>query len=315
MNTYLLEKSRITSQLADEQNYHVMYMVAGCLPDKVRRAYEMPAWEQFSYLNVRDKKKVEWEEFPTTFKELEDAMATIPTVKPYAETAWKILAAILHLGNAKFKGSGEDDAIFDSGPSLGIVSRLLGCETEQLNKAVCTLNIKAGLDWIAKPNTTTYAQSAKDALSKALYSRLFDKLVENINESLMFGGDTRFFIGAVDIFGFECFPRNSLEQLCINFANEKLQRMFTEAVFESVLAEYTKEGIDVGGMSFEVRERARAPPPTRAPRTTAHPPNPMRGWTGRDASAPLRAPCAPAGQLGGGRADRGLAERPAHAPL
>ena len=251
MNTYLLEKSRITSQLADEQNYHVMYMVAGCLPDKVRRAYEMPAWEQFSYLNVRDKKKVEWEEFPTTFKELEDAMATIPTVKPYAETAWKILAAILHLGNAKFKGSGEDDAIFDSGPSLGIVSRLLGCETEQLNKAVCTLNIKAGLDWIAKPNTTTYAQSAKDALSKALYSRLFDKLVENINESLMFGGDTRFFIGAVDIFGFECFPRNSLEQLCINFANEKLQRMFTEAVFESVLAEYTKEGIDIGGMTYE----------------------------------------------------------------
>ena len=67
----------------------------------------------------------------------------------------------------------------------------------------------------------------------------------------MFGGDTRFFIGAVDIFGFECFPHNSLEQLCINFANEKLQRMFTEAVFESVLAEYTKEGIDVGGMTFE----------------------------------------------------------------
>ena len=53
----------------------------------------------------------------------------------------------------------------------------------------------------------------------------------------MFGGDSRFFIGAVDIFGFECFPTNSLEQLCINFANEKLQRMFTEAVFESVIAE------------------------------------------------------------------------------
>ena len=34
-------------------------------------------------------------------------------------------------------------------------------------------------------------------------------------------------------------------QLCINFANEKLQRMFTEAVFESILAEYKKEGIEV----------------------------------------------------------------------
>ena len=42
-------------------------------------------------------------------------------------------------------------------------------------------------------------------------------------------------------------------QLCINFANEKLQRMFTEAVFESILAEYKKEGI-------EVRARPRTAP-------------------------------------------------------
>ena len=68
---------------------------------------------------------------------------------------------------------------------------------------------------------------------------------------LIFGGESRFFIGAVDIFGFECFATNSLEQLCINFANEKLQRMFNEAVFESVLAEYKKEGINVTGMSYE----------------------------------------------------------------
>ena len=63
---------------------------------------------------------------------------------------------------------------------------------------------------------------------QALYSRLFDYVVDAINESLISGEEGRYFIGAVDIFGFECFPKNSLEQLCINFANEKLQRMFTE---------------------------------------------------------------------------------------
>jgi len=251
MRTYLLEKSRITSQLPDEQNYHVLYQVAACLPEPLRRSYQLPEWKSLTYLNVRDVKKVEWDQFPTDFKELSEAMAAIPTVAPHTESVWKVLAAVLHLGNAKFKGSGEDDAYFADGPSIGAAAKLLGCDTEQLTKAICTLNIKAGLDWIAKPNTTTYAHSAKDALARALYSRLFDQLVEYINESLMFGGDTRFFIGAVDIFGFECFPRNSLEQLCINFANEKLQRMFTEAVFESVLAEYKREGIDVGGMTFE----------------------------------------------------------------
>ena len=50
-------------------------------------------------------------------------------------------------------------------------------------------------------------------LCQALYSRLFDVLVETINTSLMFGGASRYFIGAVDIFGFECFPHNSLEQV------------------------------------------------------------------------------------------------------
>lgn len=87
--------------------------------------------------------------------------------------------------------------------------------------------------------------------ARALYSKLFEKIVSATNDSLMYGGDTRFFIGAVDIFGFESFARNSLEQLCINFANEKLQRMFIAAVFESVLAEYKKENIDVASMTYD----------------------------------------------------------------
>ena len=251
MRTYLLEKSRITSQLPDEQNYHVLYQCAGALPPELKQDLNLGEWSTYKYLNVSDKSKIEWDLFPTDCKELIGAMESIPTVAPHVKSVWRLLAAVLHLGNASFRGSGEDDAVFASAAQIGDAARLLGCEAEQLSKALCTLNIKAGLDWIAKPNTTKYAQSAKDALSKALYSRLFDCLVERINESLIHGGESRFFIGAVDIFGFECFPRNSLEQLCINFANEKLQRMFTEAVFESVLAEYTKEGIDVGGMTFE----------------------------------------------------------------
>ena len=71
------------------------------------------------------------------------------------------------------------------------------------------------------------AVDGRDALSKAIYSRLFDYLIVKINEALVAGGepvtpDMRI-IGIVDIFGFEVFKFNSLEQLCINFANEKLQ--------------------------------------------------------------------------------------------
>jgi myosin heavy subunit len=197
--------------------------------------------------------RVNWDIFPCQFTELAAAMDAIPTVSGMKDGCWRVLIAIMQLGNASFTGSGEDDALFADLAPLRAAAACLGCEEAQLTKALCTQNIKAGLDWIAKPNTTTYSQNVKDALSKALYSRLFDVLVEAINTSLMFGGASRYFIGAVDIFGFECFPHNSLEQLCINFANEKLQRMFTEAVFESIPAEYKKEGI-------EVRARPRTAP-------------------------------------------------------
>ena len=75
------------------------------------------------------------------------------------------------LGNASFTGSGEDDALFADLAPLRAAAACLGCEEAQLTKALCTQNIKAGLDWIAKPNTTTYSQNVKDALSKVCHFR------------------------------------------------------------------------------------------------------------------------------------------------
>uniref|UniRef100_A0A7S4F4P3 Myosin motor domain-containing protein n=1 Tax=Chrysotila carterae TaxID=13221 RepID=A0A7S4F4P3_CHRCT len=251
MKTYLLEKSRITSQLPGEQNYHVFYTVAAGLSAEKRAEWNIPPVEKLHYLNCTSSSVV-WEQFPCDFKELSAAMSGIPPLLETQETCWRVLMAILHLGNATFKSASEEaDAELADSSVVASAAKLLGCQPEQLEKAICSQNIKAGLDWIAKPNTTAYALNVRNALSKALYSRLFLFIVEAINSSLIFGGESRYFIGAVDIFGFECFPKNSLEQLCINFANEKLQRMFTEAVFESVIAEYKKEGIDVTDIKYE----------------------------------------------------------------
>ncbi len=56
-------------------------------------------------------------------------------------------------------------------------------------------------------------------------------------------------IGVLDIFGFEDFPNNSFEQLCINFANEKLQQIFNEHTFDREKAFYKKEGIEVSDVT------------------------------------------------------------------
>ena len=55
--------------------------------------------------------------------------------------------------------------------------------------------------------------------------------------------DTKY-IGLLDIFGFECFDKNSLEQLCINYTNEQLQQLYIKDIFEGDKAEFRKEGLE-----------------------------------------------------------------------
>ena len=64
---------------------------------------------------------------------------------------------------------------------------------------------------------------ARDALSKAVYARLFEWVVTRINATMKGSVmDSASFIGLLDVYGFESFAVNTFEQLCINFANEKL---------------------------------------------------------------------------------------------
>lgn len=58
------------------------------------------------------------------------------------------------------------------------------------------------------------------------------------------------YIGILDIFGFEIFEQNSFEQLCINFANEKLQQQFNKTTFKEEEALYISEGIKFKHVEF-----------------------------------------------------------------
>ena len=51
-------------------------------------------------------------------------------------------------------------------------------------------------------------------------------------------------IGLLDIFGFERFKENFFEQLCINYTNEKLHKLYISAVFDAEKAELTNEGLE-----------------------------------------------------------------------
>ena len=124
---------------------------------------------------------------------------------------------------------------------------LLGFEVEKFSDALCAFYIKVGKERHRRSQPKEKAEKGLEALIRAICAALFQYLVEEINKSITYKkkrGEEGIaaFIGVLDIFGFESFKTNSLEQLCINYCNEALQQQFNMFVFKKEQQEYQKEG-------------------------------------------------------------------------
>ena len=175
----------------------------------------------------------------------------------------RLIAAVLILGNVHFEAdpAASDDRLrvvgAESGP-FATACALLGVAPAGLATKLTSRTISAGKG--SSTYTVTLRQEqcvdTRDALSQAVYAALFEWLVTELNE-LQKGGletatseDAERFVGLLDIFGFENFARNSFEQLCINFTNERLQAHFMDALVKLRLEEYKSEGIDYSAVDF-----------------------------------------------------------------
>lgn len=109
-----------------------------------------------------------------------------------------------------------------------------GLDPSKLEEAITTrVRLLPGGNTVRSPQTEVQSRDSRDALSKAVYNKLFDNLVTRINKA--FDRDDSAhpaFIGILDIFGFEDLASNGFEQLLINFTNEKLQLLFNETTFK-----------------------------------------------------------------------------------
>lgn len=153
---------------------------------------------------------------------------------------FRIIAAILHLGQLSLAVSGTSSAHLSSRSSLEKVAFLLGVSPDDLHNALVRPKIKAANEWVTQSRTRDQVVDELAALSKSLYEKNFGKLVDRINESLSGvglgdaaqggGGSARkhAFIGVLDIAGFEIFETNGFEQLCINLTNEVSTLAFVE---------------------------------------------------------------------------------------
>ncbi|SCZ93083.1 BZ3500_MvSof-1268-A1-R1_Chr6-2g08450 [Microbotryum saponariae] len=249
IRTYLLERSRLVYQPETERNYHIFYQLLAGAPSSERKNLGLKAASNFAYLNQGGAPSYaipgvdDAEEFRATQKALSTVGITI-------ERQWqifKLLAALLHLGNINITSSRTDALLDDEDKSLEFATRLLGIDKAEFKKWIIKKQIVTRTDKIVSNLNAAQANVVKDSVAKHIYASMFEWLVAVVNESLTneaVEANVKSFIGVLDIYGFEHFKKNSFEQFCINYANEKLQQEFNAHVFKLEQEEYIREQIN-----------------------------------------------------------------------
>ncbi|XP_054501133.2 myosin heavy chain, skeletal muscle, adult-like [Agelaius phoeniceus] len=245
IETYLLEKSRVTFQLKAERSYHIFYQI---MSNKKPELIDM----LLITTNPYDYQFVSQGEITVaSINDQEELMATDSAIEILGFTAdertaiYKLTGAVMHYGNLKFKQKQREEQAEPDGTEVADkAAYLMGLNSADLLKALCYPRVKVGNEYVTKGQTVQQVYNSVGALAKAVYEKMFLWMVVRINEQLDTKQPRQYFIGVLDIAGFEIFDFNSLEQLCINFTNEKLQQFFNHHMFVLEQEEYKKEGIE-----------------------------------------------------------------------
>uniref|UniRef100_A0ACD5YU73 Uncharacterized protein n=1 Tax=Avena sativa TaxID=4498 RepID=A0ACD5YU73_AVESA len=252
IRTYLLERSRVVQITDPERNFHCFYQL--CASGKDAELYKLGHASTFHYLNQSKTYELEGTNNEDEYWKTKRAMDIVGISRSDQDAIFRILAAILHLGNIEFSPGKEIDSskIKDSTSNfhLQMTATLLMCDPDILVSSLCSRSIHTTEGIIIKALDCAAAAANRDTLAKTVYARLFDWLVENINKSIGQDVNSKAQIGVLDIYGFESFKQNSFEQFCINFANEKLQQHFNEHVFKMEQEEYKSEEINWSYIEF-----------------------------------------------------------------
>lgn len=252
---YLLEKSRMVTQAQDERNYHVFYEMLEGMSSDQKGKYGLQNAEKYFYLNQGGNCKISGRDDRENYRALMAALDVLSFERSEQDTIFKILSSVLHIGNIYFKKihdeASHDTVLLGSDAEIKWISHLLQLSEDWLKQALTTKVTETRGDRVLTPYNIDQALDARDAVAKALYSRLFTWLVERINNIICRAErDKNTSLAVLDIFGFEDFHMNSFEQLCINYANETMQFFFNQHIFRLEQKEYSREGIDWSTIEF-----------------------------------------------------------------
>ncbi|KHJ40863.1 myosin head [Trichuris suis] len=254
---HLLEKSRVIKQAPGERCFHIFYQLmssriagqkGGGYCEKLFLNKEIRHYKLISQAEVTIDGMDDSEEMQIT----DEAFDVMNFEQVEKDNLYKLCAAIMHMGEMKFKQRPrEEQAESDGTDEADFSCRLMGVDTADFLKALLKPRVKVGAEWVNKSQNLDQVSWSVGALCKAIYARTFKWLITRCNRTLdVADAERKFFIGVLDIAGFEIFDFNSFEQLWINFVNEKLQQFFNHHMFVLEQELYKSEGIDWNFIDF-----------------------------------------------------------------
>ncbi|MCJ1380833.1 class II myosin [Xylographa soralifera] len=248
ITNYLLEKTRVVGQITNERNFHIFYQFSKAASQSHRELFGIQQPQSYTYTSRSKCFDVPGIDDASDFNDTLHAMKVIGLAQSEQDNIFRMLAAILWLGNVSFTKNDDENAAISDQSVVDFVAYLLEVDSAHVNKALTVRIVETSRGGrrgsvYEVPLNIAQASAVRDALAKALYFNLFDWIVQRVNASLKARGVVANSVGILDIYGFEIFERNSFEQLCINYVNEKLQQIFIQLTLKTEQEEYAREQI------------------------------------------------------------------------
>merc|ERR1712088_688530 len=254
IESYLLEKSRITQQQEVERSYHIFYqllqpfvpeMKPKCLLTDDIYDYEYVSQGKTTVASIDDNEELEM---------TDSAFDIIGFSSQEKWDCYMLTAGVMACGAVRFVQKGRDDQAEIADKDWAFpekIATLFGVEKFELFKSFCKPKIKVGAEWVTKGQSCEQATNGVGGIAGATFDRIFKWLIIKCNDTLIDKSMKKAnFCAVLDIAGFEMFDYNGFEQISINFVNEKLQQFFNNHMFVVKQELYQSEGLDVAMVDF-----------------------------------------------------------------